>query len=148
MIAKNWDLPSGVVIQSLKIKKTCLFNALIPILPELKLNPVHQLHQVRALSFHEGLLRKADIYEEKLSQMSKQHAVYCAWLGPMKVLLCPQPGGKSCQVLERHFPDIRVLMSSYPMQVGAEPCHKWLNSSPDLDCFCTYMLGTYILGTF
>ena len=59
------------------------------------------------------LLRKSDVNEEKLSQVSEHSAVQAAGLGPVEELLITKPQREGGKVLVGHLPDQRLLLSAH-----------------------------------
>ena len=60
-----------------------------------------------------NLLRKSDVNEEELSQVSEYRAVQAAGLGSVEELLVTEPEGEGGQVLVSHLPDQRLLLSTH-----------------------------------
>ena len=60
-----------------------------------------------------NLLRKSDVNEEELSQVSEYRAVQAAGLGSVEELLVTEPEGEGGQVLVSHLPDQRLLLPAH-----------------------------------
>ena len=59
------------------------------------------------------LLRKSDVNEEELRQMSEHSAVQAAGPGAVEELLVTEPQREGGQVLVSHLPDQRLLLSAH-----------------------------------
>ena len=66
------------------------------------------------------LLRKSDVNEEELSQVSEYRAVQAAGLGSVEELLVTEPEGEGGQVLVSHLPDQRLLLSTHLVHMDVD----------------------------
>ena len=74
-------------------------------------------HQVWTGLLHISFLREADVNEEELCEVAKEHAVNGGRGGAKEELFGAKQLGDGVQVLERHLPDLRFPVPSNPLKV-------------------------------